>query len=305
MKRAPKVTGAMSPKNQQDVPDSRSLERRSWRNWFLFVGVAVLTTIGLATGAVLMAQGGKIEAIWPWAKTNIVLLAGLTIAVLALAAYLTQQERKVTALRRQLMVTNEEAANRMRRTYDRLVALLNVSRVLADETNPQVVFDSITRACREAFECRQASLMLLDSKREGLQLRSLSGRDENGQALTAPQRVGEGIVGWVATTRKPLVFGPATDLAGYPGLSIQTPPPSAAIVAPIVMRGDLVGVLAIGSRNSSASYDAEDLQALLLFAESVGICCRHAEQTNWMRQTIQRLDAALQERGFEEDEQAA
>ena len=65
------------------------------------------------------------------------------------------------------------------------------------------------------------------------------------------------------------------------------------MVVPIMVREELVGVLNVGNRNDKREYHDEDLQALMVFAENAGITCRHAEQTNWMRQTIQRLDTAL------------
>ncbi len=77
------------------------------------------------------------------------------------------------------------------------------------------------------------------------------------------------------------------------------------MVVPVSLRGELVGVLSVSSSEPGLIYSEEDLQALQVFAETAGICCRHAEQTDWMRQTIQRLDTALQERGPDERHWAA
>lgn len=293
-----------TPPNLDERKDCTRLDRQTWRNWFLFVGVALLTTIGLGT-AVLTVGGERIQGLWPWAKTDRVLLAGLSVAILLFAGYLTQQQRQLVQLRRALLQASQEATERMRRTYDRLVALLNVSRVLATETNAQTVFDSITETCLATFDCEQATLLLLDSQSGRLEVASVSGHDDTASALALPQTVGRSLSGWVARERRPLVLGKEVDLNRYPGLQLEPPIPTRAMVAPIVMRGDLVGVLSVSSSSPVADYNEEDLQALLLFAESVGICCRHAEQTNWMRQTIQRLDQALQERGGDDTRRAA
>ena len=58
----------------------------------------------------------------------------------------------------------------------------------------------------------------------------------------------------------------------------------------------LFGVLSVSSRSKKTNYDQEDLEALQVFAETAGICCRHFEQTTWMRQTIQRMDRELTDR---------
>jgi GAF domain-containing protein len=85
------------------------------------------------------------------------------------------------------------------------------------------------------------------------------------------------------------------DPGRYPGFRPKGEQITAAMVVPIEARGELIGVLNASSRTENHEYTEEDLQALQVFAEHAGIACRHAEQADWMRQTIRRLDAALQE----------
>ncbi|MBD3162559.1 MAG: hypothetical protein GF346_09365, partial [Candidatus Eisenbacteria bacterium] len=189
------------------------LDRRSWRNWYLFVAVALVTTLGLGI-AILTLLRDRIQTPWPWVNTDWILIPGLAITVLLFAGYLTQQQRQVVSLRRELWKANEEAAKRMRSYYDRLVALLNVSRVLATETDPQTVFESITKTCRTTFACEQSSLMLFNERSQELEVRSVSGHDVAARELATAQKLGRGIAGWVAKERKPFVLG--RDL-GAPG----------------------------------------------------------------------------------------
>lgn len=292
----------------EDAPvlqEARSLDRKSWRNWFLFVTVAVITTIGLAT-AILTLLGGRIATIWPWANTDLILLAGLSVAILLFAGYLTQQQRQVAGLRLELLKANQRSSEKVRQYYDRLAALVNVSRVLATSTDPQAVFDSITTTCLETFDCQQTSLMLLNDQTQELEVRSVKGHDQMARELATLQKVGQGIVGWVAERRKPFVLGRDTGaLSSGSAAAQEAPLPAAAMVVPVSLRGELVGVLSVSSSKPGLIYSDDDLQALQVFAETAGICCRHAEQTDWMRQTIQRLDAALQERGMDESNWAA
>jgi GAF domain-containing protein len=69
------------------------------------------------------------------------------------------------------------------------------------------------------------------------------------------------------------------------------------MVVPIILRDELFGVLSVSSRSRRVRFDYEDLETLLVFAETAGIVSRHAEQSMWMRATIQRLDSALYEKG--------
>jgi len=68
-----------------------------------------------------------------------------------------------------------------------------------------------------------------------------------------------------------------------------------AIVVPIQVRDEMVGVINIASEKPGSTYDEEDLRALQVFAENVGSCIRHAEQAEWMRQIIQRHTAGAAE----------
>jgi GAF domain-containing protein len=67
-----------------------------------------------------------------------------------------------------------------------------------------------------------------------------------------------------------------------------------AMVVPIKVRDELVGVLNVGSASAETSYDDEDLQSLQVFSENAGTCIRHAQQAQWMRNTIQQLQSQLQ-----------
>lgn len=270
----------------------------------LLAGVALVTNVGLAL-AFIALRSGRISSPWPWADTELLLLGTLSATILFFAVYLTIQERRVSRLRSDVMRANEETSQQMKAYYDRLVALLNVSRVIATETDPQVIFNSITQTCLETFNCKQASLMMFNNTDQKLEVRSVSGDPALAEDFSTVQTLGQGIAGYVAKERRPIVLGVggiSTDESPFPP---GTPLPAAAIVVPILLRGQLLGVLSMASDRADAFRPDEDFQALQVFAETAGICCRHAEQTDWMRQTIHRLDATLQKLGIDENSWAA
>ena len=128
-----------------------------------------------------------------------------------------------------------------------------------------------------------------------LEVRSATGHENLGQVLGARQRLGQGVAGWVAEAREPLILGPHVDPARFRNLQSKVATLSAAMVVPIVLRDELLGVLSASSRVEGMRYDKNDLRALEVFAETAGISVRHAQQSEWMRETIRKLDAALQE----------
>jgi GAF domain-containing protein len=171
----------------------------------------------------------------------------------------------------------------------RLCALLRVSRIMGFHSDLQSVFDSIMASCLEGFSCDQASLMLLDSSRQRLVVRAARGHEDVSKVLGSEKQIGEGIAGWVAQNKTSLILGRAGEPTEHPELPLLSDALSAAIVVPIILREELVGVINVGSRAPGTEYNVDDLQALNVFAENAGACIRHAEQAEWMRKTIDGL----------------
>ena len=260
-------------------------------NWVMITWVVIATTLGLGSALYLIKQ--ETGSLWPWSRTESALLVGLSLSVLMFTLYLTQQQRRLAQLRRELLISQRENSDRISRHFDRLVAILHVSRTLGSETDPQAVLEAITDACFETFPSDRVSLMLVNRETNDLEVRSATGTDDMGKVIGARLRIGEGVAGWVAEHQKPLLLGGTVDPEHYENFTVRRHAPRAAMVVPIVLRGELIGVLNVTSHSSDITYTDEDLQALLVFAENAGICCRHAEQSEWMRETIHRLDNEL------------
>lgn len=267
------------------------MDRNGQRTWIFLAGISLASTLGLAA-AVLPILEGRIESPWPWAHTQRVLLLAFPVTVLAAIAYLADQQRRAARMQRELLRARDRAAERMERHYARLRALLNVSRIIGSETSLQGVFDSVTKVCLETFDCQRVSLMLVEKDTQDLVVRSASGEADPASLVGVRQRIGEGVAGRVAATNEALVLGPDVDAARFTGTRGPDARLAAAMVVPINVRDELVGVINVGSTSPDVRYDAEDLQALQVFAENVGACIRHAEQAEWMRQLIRRHQAA-------------
>jgi len=257
------------------------------RGWYVLACVAVFSTIGMSI-AVAPLLNERFIGIWPWANTHIVLLAGLVIAMALLIIHLTIQQNKVSEVHSKYEKIKADASARDKQNSTRLRALLNISRIMGAVTDPENVFNRITNTCLEIFDCQQASLMLVNDDKTELQVRAATGHLEEEKVSGAKQRIGDGIAGWVAKTQQPLILGPNVDMSRYPGLKLKSHILTAAMVVPILLRGEPYGVLNISSRSSGVTYNEEDLQALQVFAENAGTVIRHSEQAEWMRKMIEK-----------------
>jgi len=278
---------APDPGKKPRGADDRGFYRTIWRNWFLLAAVLFVTTAGLGT-AIPPLVNEQITRFWPWMKTELVLIIGLSLIVLVFIGYLAQQQQQVIKIHRELKLVREESDRRMRQHANRLFALTNISHIISIETDLQNIFNRITKMCVETFTCYRASLMLYEGEREELVVRSVCGHSEV-EILHKRQRLGEGIAGYAARRREPILLSSPADYAHYPGLEYKDPILTSAMVVPIIVRDELVGVLNVSSRSDQIIYEAEDLLALQGFASSAGACIRHAEHVNWMRRMVPHL----------------
>lgn len=266
--------------------DKRVVDRRLSRNWYVLVGVTVASTVGLVI-SVAPGLSDQLGAVWPWPNTHIVLLGGLVAAVVALAVHLTVQQRKFTDVRREVQQLETESVERERQSHARLRALLNIGRMMGSVTNLEEVFKGIMDTCIELFNAQQASLMMLNSETNELEVRAATGHLDIEGVRLARRKVGEGVSGWVARERQPVVLGPGADMNQYPDLKSTVSEMTAALVVPVLLRDELVGVLSVRSRTPGDRYGEDDLQALRVLAENIGTLIRHSEHVEWMRKTVE------------------
>lgn len=270
------------------MPHANSLLYRSvWRNWVLLAAVSMITICGLAT-AIPPLLTGRVVNPWPWMKTDLVLLVGLSLTVLAFAGYLAQQQRHVIRIHSELQAIKEQSDRRMQQHAHRLIALTRISHIISVENDLQSIFDQITKMCVETFSCYRASLMLFETETDEIVVRSVSGHSDV-TILNMRQRLGEGIAGYAAQHREPILLSGPDDYGRYPGLEYKDPTLTSAMVVPIIVRDELVGVINVSSRSADVVYVREDLLALQGFASSAGACIRHTEHVNWMRKMVPHL----------------
>jgi hypothetical protein len=213
------------------------------------------------------------------------------------SARMRDDQQRIVELRAELGRLELEKTERLQQHHGRLIALLDVSRMMGLETPQQDVFDCITRSCLESFEAHQSTLFLLDPITQELEVRSAAGHANVDAVRATRLGLGQGVAGRVAATRTGVVLGPeGPDPAEYGTIQGKTRLVSAAMVAPIVVRDELMGVLCVASRRFEARYEDGDFAAFQVFAQNVGTCIRHNQQTEWMRQALISLDIELTEK---------
>ncbi|HKW14258.1 MAG TPA: GAF domain-containing protein [Candidatus Krumholzibacteria bacterium] len=276
---APKSTAATIGDVQIKIKHS------SYMNWSLIASVILLTLVSIVS-VLPPVLSTRLSEIWFFSKHQMLVIVGLCLTLVLLAG-LAHQMRYLHVLREQFAAVQKNERERAERHTARLYALLNMGRVMVTQSDLQTVFDSITKLCCDAFGCDRASLMLYDKNAELLEVCAVSGKNVVEGVLGSRQPIGKGISGWVAQKREPLLLTPTS--AVVPGLELNKKDVSSAMVVPVILRDELVGVINVSARPPHIDFDQDDVRALQAFAENVGAAIRHAEQAEWMRATIRKL----------------
>lgn len=278
-------------------PDEVSPEKQHWRIWCLLILVTVISVVVLISSQLLL-YSGLITNNWPWQNTHPSLMVVLSLGTIGFITYLTIQKKKILNMESELRGFRRVYDKRLNRNAARFIAISNVSRKMCDECDPQRIFKYITKTCTKLFRCDRASLMILDEKADELVVRAVSPIQED-HFSGARQKVGEGISGIVAESRKAVLLRRDMDFSESGELEAIIDRPIAAMVVPIVLRDELVGVINVRTNDPDVEYEEDDLNALQVFAENAGAFIRHSEKAEWMRKTIERLGNISEETGPE------
>jgi len=265
----------------------KKINRGEYVNWALIGTVALLTLVSSAS-VLPPVLSDRISTFWLFSKSEMMIIVGLSLTLILLAG-LAHQQRYLSALRRQFEESQRAEKERAEKHTSRLYALMNVGRVMVAQNDLQSVFDSIVKLCIDVFNCDMASLMLHEADNATLVVRAVHGKNIPDGILGARQPIGSGVSGIVANKREPILLRPGVENPDLRGLELKKKDLSSAMVVPIILRDELVGVINVSARGERVSFDDDDVRALQAFAENVGAAIRHTEQAEWMRATIHKL----------------
>ena len=252
------------------------IERDQAHLWGAVLAVLMIMPLILGTAIVFLRRFGTVVP-WPWPHTDATLLGGLIVAAFAFSIYAAVRHRRFRRRRDELVRGQKQILNNFERYYNQLIELNKVSRTMASKTTPQSLFNRITQICFETFDCERVSIMAVDTEKKELTVRSAAGHGNMDLVMGSRQGVGDGVAGWVAEHRRPLLLGPQVNASKFWRFRPKTEQIYSAMVVPVVFREQLYGVLCVSSRNADVTYTQEDLRVLEVMAWNAAVCVRHIE----------------------------
>ncbi len=164
-------------------------------------------------------------------------------------------------------VSYEEERNNALASINRMTQLYDLEKVFSSTLELDQLLPIIGSKFREILECQAVNIWMLQGD-ESLDLMHQAGVDSTVQQGTT-QRPGEGVAGDVSDNGEPvLIASPDDDRLTRRNASLEEGAIFSLMVAPLIDRGALVGVVEAVNRLDGVAFDEDQLFALTTLTET-------------------------------------
>jgi two-component system, OmpR family, sensor histidine kinase KdpD len=262
-----------------------ALERVEGRRRQL-IALLLIVFVLVAAGVVLFSLAtGETEDPFGILDFNVLRLSFVALAIV-FALYVWQKERDLRRAEVALVAARVRAAA-LRQRLRELSALTQagkaVSAVLALEDLLQLIIES----ARDLLGATEGSVMLFDEAKEHLRVAASVGLDGDGKDALVP--VGNGIAGWVAEHREPVIIQDGAHPDRVSHFASRSRHARTAMSAPLYRGDEPVGVLNVSVAEEDRRFGEQDLEALSVFAEHAAIAIANARAYEAEREAHERL----------------
>lgn len=173
-----------------------------------------------------------------------------------------------------------------------LETLLEASRALSAELELPVLLSNVMATAARVTGAEAGSLLLLDENTGELVFDTALG-DAGERVKSVRLKPGEGLSGWVAAQREPLLVNDVgADPRWSPRVDRRTDFETRQLVAvPVLHRGRLLGVLEAINKSGAGRFDENDRRLLELLAAEVGVALDNARLFARLRAEKETLSA--------------
>jgi putative methionine-R-sulfoxide reductase with GAF domain len=172
------------------------------------------------------------------------------------------------------------------RQKTRTLYLIERMLVLNDEMeDPRQLADGLLSLAGEDMQAQRSSLMLVAPEPETLYLaaaRGIAPHILDGSRI----RVGHGVAGRVAASREILLVQDVAEAHSHPLLRDQYFTTGSFISFPLVLRGDLLGVVNLTNRARQGVFTEEDVERVRLLGHVLSLIVTHARLAERLIETL-------------------
>ncbi len=163
----------------------------------------------------------------------------------------------------------ERLYQRLERALTDLSTIYKLSKQMVAKTNPRELLDMAVRMCGEVLRAESVSIMLLDKDKGELAIEAAQGLKEE-LVKNTQVKIDERVAGWVARHGKPLLLD--QNLGGMKFKKFRKRESvRSSLCAPLIMDGELIGVLNVTNKKSGEEFTKDELELLASFAEHLAV----------------------------------
>lgn len=261
------------------LPSLEQVEKRRFELWLLSTVLLVGMTLGIALLSMWSPEDMHRLTARPEARFGLIGLA------VVLSAYSIEKERNLRRISRMLLDERLLTTALSNRLHE-ITTLLDAGKAVNSTLELDLVLSSILTGATDLMPAGSGSVMLL----EGAEL-VVAAAAGNDSALGQRVPVGDGVAGYVARTREPILLNGRAAPALFPGLTKRNQEVGSSLSVPLIEGGRLLGVLNLNARGT-AEFSEFDLRAVRLFAEQAATAIGKARLYAQSQKLAQDLEHA-------------
>jgi diguanylate cyclase (GGDEF)-like protein len=156
--------------------------------------------------------------------------------------------------------------------------LMRIMRAANDKLNPKEVIETIMDSIRKIIPCEAWSILLMHSNQSELVFEGIRGVAA-GKLAYSRLKVGEGIAGWVALHREPIIVNDVSRDERFNSSFDQASrfKTKTILCVPLISRGTLIGVVELINRKShQLRFTKRDLTMLMMLLNPIAVSLHNA-----------------------------
>lgn len=158
----------------------------------------------------------------------------------------------------------------MSREAEILKVLLSLSKEISSQTPMQKVVKRMTLSLQKVLGADECSILILDEGSRELAFSESSGLSK-WEVGNIRFRMGEGVAGWVARYKKPVLIPDVNIDPRFVQFSKQRRRIQSMICVPLVTKRTLIGAVSLTTRNSDHVFSEEQLEIAVLLAAHISL----------------------------------
>ena len=176
--------------------------------------------------------------------------------------------------------------------HEELKQLLQFAGDLSACDDPTEMLQQAMRKCLDLLRCDAGSIYVWDEPTQTLTLTAAEGPEQD-QRLGLQQKLGEGLAGWVAEVRQPILV---TDTRKVPRLKDRPQDryrSSSCMAAPVTHGDQMLGVLCLTVPRERVAFEQTDLNLACVLAQKLGSVLRPVSALAELRSLSDKLISAF------------